>query len=598
MANFPIKTNISRHLFRSKCLFLLVFIVSGTPPEDPIKCSSNNSTCTITNSYGMFPDRSVCKAADVSYPTSEQELISIVSMATIAKRKMKVATRFSHSIPKLVCPDGADGLLISTKYLNKILKIDPEAMTITVESGVTLRQIIEEASKAGLALPYTPYWWGLTIGGLMGTGAHGSSLYGKGSSVHDYAVEIRIVSPGKAEDKYAKVRVLNESHQDFQAAKVSLGVLGVISQVTLKLQPLFKRSITYVVKNDSSLADEAISLGRQHEFADIIWYPSQRKAVYRIDDRVPSNTSGNGLYDFIPFRSTLTAELAIVRTAEETQESTNDANGKCIGAKLVTTTLVDTAFGLTNNGILFTGYPVVGFQNRFQSSGTCLDSLQDALITACPWDPRIKGEFFHQTTFTIGLSVVKNFIEDVQKLVDLEPQSLCGLELYNGILMRYVKASSAFLGKQEDSIDFDVSYYRSKDPMTPRLYEDILEEIEQMAVFKYGGLPHWGKNRNIAFDGAIKKYKNAKKFLKIKEKYDYLGLFSSEWTNQILGLKGEVSIVKDGCALEGLCICSQDSHCAPSNDYLCRPGKIYTDARVCTRVSSKIRGSSASSDEL
>lgn len=167
----------------------------------------------------------------MSYPTSEQELISIVSMATIAKRKMKVATRFSHSIPKLVCPDGADGLLISTKYLNKILKIDPEAMTITVESGVTLRQIIEEASKAGLALPYTPYWWGLTIGGLMGTGAHGSSLYGKGSSVHDYAVEIRIVSPGKAEDGHAKVRVLNENHQDFQAAKVSLGVLGVISQV-------------------------------------------------------------------------------------------------------------------------------------------------------------------------------------------------------------------------------------------------------------------------------------------------------------------------------------------------------------------------------
>lgn len=81
------------------------------------------------------------------------------------------------------------------------------------------------------------------------------------------------------------------------------------------MQPLFKRSITYVVKNDSSLADEAITLGRQHEFADIFWYPSQRKTVYRIDDRVSSNTSGNGLYDFIPFRSTLTAELAIVRTA-------------------------------------------------------------------------------------------------------------------------------------------------------------------------------------------------------------------------------------------------------------------------------------------
>ncbi|XP_044492579.1 probable L-gulonolactone oxidase 6 [Mangifera indica] len=586
MAMLCSKTTTSRHLFRSKCLVLLVFMVSCSPPEDPIQCSSNNSTCTITNSYGMFPDRSVCKAATVSYPTSEQELISVVSMATIAKRKMKVATRFSHSIPKLVCPDGEDGLLISTKYLNKILKVDAQAMTITVESGVTLRQIIEEATKAGLALPYTPYWWGLTIGGLMATGAHGSTLYGKGSSVHDYVVELRIVSPGSAEDGYAKVRVLNETYQDLHAAKVSLGVLGVISQVTLKLQPLFKRSITYLMKNDSDLGDEAVSFGRQHEFADINWYPSQRKAIYRIDDRVSSNTSGNGLYDYIPFRSTLTPQLAIVRTAEEIQESTNDADGKCIGARLVTSTLVSNAFGLTNNGILFLGYPVIGFQNRLQSSGTCLDSLQDTSITACPWDCRIKGEFFHQTTFSIGLSVVKNFIEDVQKLVALEPESSCGLELYNGILMRYVTASSAYLGKQEDAIDFDITYYRSKDPMNPRLYEDILEEIEQMAVFKYGGLPHWGKNRNLVFDGVIKKYKNAEKFLQVKERYDSLGLFSSEWTDQVLGLKGRVNIVNDGCALEGLCICSQDSHCAPAKGYLCRPGKIYTDARVCVRIIS------------
>lgn len=144
---------------------------------------------------------------------------------------MKVATRFSHSISKLVCPDGQAGLLISTKYLNRIINIDVEAMTITMESGVTLRQIISESAKAGLALPYAPYWWGLTIGGIIGTGAHGSSLWGRGSSVHDYVVELRIVSPGGPDDGYAKVRVLNENDQDLDAAKVSLGVLGVISQV-------------------------------------------------------------------------------------------------------------------------------------------------------------------------------------------------------------------------------------------------------------------------------------------------------------------------------------------------------------------------------
>lgn len=256
-----------------------------------------------------------------------------------------------------------------------------------------------------------------------------------------------------------------------------------------------------------------------------------------------------------------------------------------IGIKIVSI-MINFFFPSDQTGVVFAGYPVIGYQNRLQSSGTCLDSAEDSMITGCGWDPRINGEFFHQTTFSVALSVVKNFIQDIQKLVQMEPKALCGLELYNGIIMRYVKASNAYLGKQEDSLDFDIMYYRSKDPMAPRLYEDVLEEIEQLAVFKYGGLPHWGKNRNLVFDGVIKKYKNAGKFLKVKQKFDPLGLFSSEWTDQMLGLKEGVTIFKEGCALEGLCICSQDIHCAPSKGYFCRPGKVYKDARVCTRLSS------------
>ncbi|XP_062000458.1 probable L-gulonolactone oxidase 6 [Rosa rugosa] len=567
---------------RLDCLFVLLFLVCSTPPEDHIRCSSSNNTnCTIENAYGIFPDRTVCKARGVAYPTTEEELVSTVAYGTKYNIPMKAATRYAHSIPKLACPRGEEGLIISTKNLNRVVEINVEELTMTVESGATLRQVISEAAKVGLALPYAPYWWGLTIGGLLGTGAHGSTLWGKGSSVHDYVVGLRLVSPGGPEDGHVKVRSFGEGDKDINAAKVSLGVLGVISQVTLNLQPMFKRSITYLSKNDSDLGDQVLKFGKQHEFADILWYPSQHKAVYRVDDRV-SNTSGNGLYDFLPFRATTSLALEVIRTAEENQESKSDADGKCSGAKLVTSGLLSSAYGLTNNGMIFTGYPVIGYQNRLQASGTCLDSLQDSRITACAWDLRIKGEFFHQTTFSISLSVAQSFIQDVQKLVEIEPKSLCGVEIYNGILMRYVTASTAYLGKQEDAIDFDITYYRSKDPMTPRLHEGILEEIEQLALFKYGALPHWGKNRNIAFAGVMKKYKNGKEFLRVKEVYDPVGLFSSEWSDQVLGIKGEVNLVMEGCALEGLCICSEDIHCAPSQAYFCRPGKVFRDARVCT----------------
>ncbi|MFS7889078.1 putative oxidoreductase [Helianthus anomalus] len=226
---------LSRSIWILKWVITMIIILAkGNPPEEPIKCSNNFTNCTITNSYGAFPDRSTCHAAEAAYPSSEQDVVLIVANATRAKRKMRVATRYSHSIPKLVCPDGENGLIISTENLNRVIKIDKEKMLVTLESGVTLRQLIDEAAKSGLAFPYTPYWWGLTIGGLLGTGAHGSTLWGDGSSIHDYVVQMRIVTAGSEEDGYAKVRTLEENGEfdgEMKAAKVSLGVLGVISQV-------------------------------------------------------------------------------------------------------------------------------------------------------------------------------------------------------------------------------------------------------------------------------------------------------------------------------------------------------------------------------
>jgi hypothetical protein len=68
------KTSMYQQVFQSTCLFLLIFVVCCTPPEDPIKCSSKNTNCTITNSYGAFPDQSICQAAEVVYPSNEEEL--------------------------------------------------------------------------------------------------------------------------------------------------------------------------------------------------------------------------------------------------------------------------------------------------------------------------------------------------------------------------------------------------------------------------------------------------------------------------------------------------------------------------------------------
>jgi L-gulonolactone oxidase len=78
---------------------------------------------------------------------------------------------------------------------------------------------------------------------------------------------------------------------------------------------MFKRAITFSTHDDTDLAEQAANFGRQHEFADIAWHPGHGEVLYRLDDRVLLNVSGQGVYDFIGFRPLSTSVILANRLA-------------------------------------------------------------------------------------------------------------------------------------------------------------------------------------------------------------------------------------------------------------------------------------------
>lgn len=105
-------------------------------------------------------------------------------------------------------------------------------MAVTADSGVGLRALIDAVEAEGLSLVAAPYWEGVSVGGLISTGAHGSSWWGKGGAVHDHVIGISLVVPASGSQGYAKILRLGEKDPSFDAARVSLGLLGVISKVS------------------------------------------------------------------------------------------------------------------------------------------------------------------------------------------------------------------------------------------------------------------------------------------------------------------------------------------------------------------------------
>ncbi|GLJ35287.1 hypothetical protein SUGI_0710010 [Cryptomeria japonica] len=566
------------------------------PPK--VQCAAHTKNCHLTNFRGEWEDQMHCKAAKAFFPKTESQLIHAVAYAVKKEKKVKVITGSAHSLNRFACPGGNSGVVISTRDYNSRIKIDAKSMTVTVDAGVEMRILLDALAAKGFAFPHTTDWDGLSMAGVISTAAHGSSLWGKGGGIHDYVVGISIVIPAPAEQGYAKLIHLTEKDEEIKAARVSLGVLGAISQVTFAVEKMFKLSVTLKLKKDSDLENSFVEFAESHEFGSMNWYPSFSKVVYSKRDRVSPDVSGNGKLAPKYAQPATVKSVVENRAIEELNNAKINASNLC---KLVRSQVeqgIKTGNGYLNDGQTFRGFPVVGYNHLLQSSSGCQIDARNKENNLCPWkakqlncndticnwDTEVKGNYYHHTSIAIPLSRVTEAIRDLKQLRDMDPSAFCTLDSYLGVLFRYFKESTDYLSHKEESVAIEFIYFRYRELGRPRWNGHVMDEIEQMLLQKYGGVPHWGKNRVYTFDGTAKRTMNLGKFLEVKKQLEPKGHFSSDWSDGVLGIGKGVQIWRDGCALDGLCVCKEDRHCAPEKGFVCRAGKIWKNASVCMQL--------------
>src|SRR5713101_8979388 len=137
--------------------------------------------------------------------------------------------------------DSTDNFL-SLKSMDKVVALEPEAHTVTVDAGMTYGQLCPYLHNKGFALHNLASLPHISIAGACSTATHGS-----GEKNGNLATAVSALEIVTADGEVVKLS-RQQDGQAFLGAVVGLGALGVITKITLDIQTTFMMR-QYVYEN-------------------------------------------------------------------------------------------------------------------------------------------------------------------------------------------------------------------------------------------------------------------------------------------------------------------------------------------------------------
>lgn len=157
-------------------------------------------------------------------------------------------------------PAPPDAVAIELRRLNRMIDHDDANLTVTVEAGMTIETLQSALRGRGQFVAFDTHDpAGATVGGLISTNLNGYRRVGY-RSIRDLVIGMRVVT-GKGEMVKAGGKVV-KNVAGYDMCKLftgSLGTLGIITEITARVEPIPEVDATFVVESDE--ASEALRFG-------------------------------------------------------------------------------------------------------------------------------------------------------------------------------------------------------------------------------------------------------------------------------------------------------------------------------------------------
>ena len=410
---------------------------------------------------------------DLRLPNSREQIVDIVRNVSSKGQKLRVLGSGHSLLPIAVGED----VTLSMHNFRGLVSIDLRAKQVTVKAGTTLEELYAILDEHGLAMGVSSTIAWQTVAGAIMTATHGDgNQYGNLATL---VVSLELVTAR------GEVMTFHKGDHLFDAVTVSLGLLGVITQITFQAEDAFSVKQVTTVKTLDECIDQLDNIMRSHDYSRL-WIDLISSSCLVVSaDKVKDTPQPAKDYTWLNFKTHIFEVMQWVMSF----------------------------------------FPSMAYQIMPSFLGTRLFFVPEFRVEKSYEIFLVPYYVSPQTHQEVSLR-----IEDCQKglqaLREFVIQNRIGVNSF--IEVRNVKSDDFWLSPnyQRNSCYIAQILYRPNTEIFKQYffgYFDFISELQPR--------PHWGKHYNLSSSHLAVIYPKFKEFVQVKKRLDPSGIF----TNAFLG---------------------------------------------------------------